>query len=111
MTLTKLLAFKLALLVFAMPVALYTSIAQDRACYSGDTAYVIYSMNMRRTPSTDLPKIGVQQGGSAVTVIETVRATDYCWLRIGNSKWIAKTRRVSSRAPAGPAQSEIKCPR
>ena len=69
-------------------------VAEDN-CYPQDSAYVIYSMNIRREPSTDQAKIGILGGGQEIDVSRSIRQTDFCWLNIGSARWIAKTTRVA----------------
>ena len=78
----------------------------DDSCYPHDSAYVIYSMNIRREPSTDQAKIGILGSGQEIDVSRSIRQTDYCWLNIGSARWIAKTTRVAEEKPiVEPVQS------
>ena len=80
-------------------------VAEDN-CYPHDSAYVIYSMNIRREPSTDQAKIGILGGGQEIDVSRSIRQTDFCWLNIGSARWIAKTTRVAEKKPiVEPVQS------
>ncbi len=73
--------------------------ATSSRCYTGVTAYITGSMNIRSGPSTRDSKAGSAGAGESFLVLQSQRNGDYCWLKISKG-WIAKTGRVQSTKPA-----------
>lgn len=68
-------------------------------CYSRESAYLKYGMNVRERPTVFARKVGGLAGGTTISVFESERGRQWCWLRIGRSRWVAKTGRVLNAAP------------
>ena len=70
------------------------------SCYSQQTAYVRYQMNVRRSPTTQSVRVGGIAPGTTVTVLESTQGDAYCWLQLSEDRYMAKTRRVYEEKPA-----------
>ena len=77
------------------------------ACYAGDSAYVNGFINVRSGPGTTFDKVDAVQNDT-VSVIGSARGAEYCWLQIGEDRWIARLSQVLSSKPIAtppPAQA------
>lgn len=70
------------------------------SCYSQQTAYARYQMNVRRSPTTQSDRVDGIPPGTTVTVLESTQGDTYCWLRLGENRYMAKTIRVYEEKPA-----------
>ncbi|MXX52297.1 MAG: DUF1524 domain-containing protein [Chloroflexi bacterium] len=69
------------------------------ACYTEGRAYVNGSINVRSGAGTNFAKVGTLHNAT-VSVINSVRKADYCWLQIDANRWIARLSQVLSQKPA-----------
>ena len=60
------------------------------SCFESDSAYVNGTINVRTGAGTSFAKVDIVTS-STVSVLETSQQANYCWLRIGENRWIAKT--------------------
>ena len=70
-----------------------------KACYTDDSAYVNGTINVRSGAGVNFAKVDVIQSAT-VSVLGSARKTDYCWLKIGANRWIARLPHVLARQPA-----------
>lgn len=80
------------------------------ACYAGDSAYVNGFINVRSGPGTIYDKVDTVQNDT-VSVVGSARGEEFCWLQIGEDRWIARLSQVLSSKPVAtpppaPAASE-----
>lgn len=80
------------------------------ACYAGDSAYVNGFINVRSGPGTTFDKVDALRNAT-VSVIDSARGAEFCWLQIGEDRWIARLSQVLSSKPIAtpppaPAASE-----
>ena len=81
------------------------------ACYPGNSAYVNGSINVRGGPGTDFDIVDVVRNAT-VSVIGSGRGATFCWLQIGEDRWIAWLNQVLGSKPVvtSPPAQEASAP-
>ncbi|MCY4465497.1 MAG: DUF1524 domain-containing protein [Chloroflexi bacterium] len=69
------------------------------ACYTDDSAYVNGAINVRSGAGVNFAKVDVVQSAN-VSVLDSTHEADFCWLKIGENRWIAQTHFVLASHPS-----------
>lgn len=81
----------------------------DDACYSLDSVYVQGAINVRSGPGTSFTWVD-ELMHVTLPVLDSIRKPDYCWLKIGTNRWIARLDHILEQMPAAQPQAKPAAP-